>query len=91
MDEKTMFELLEIYDAEEELHRILVMLIGDDMATGYEEGILGKLSRVTNIIKRYSPLYCPGMDYDKSELCRVLEDTTIDNHKKSRRILGIEA
>ncbi len=91
MDERTMFELLEIYDAQEELHRVLAMLIDDDYDAGYGEGILGRLSHVTDIIMRNSPLYHPGEDYNQSEFCRVLEDETIDNHKKSKLILGLEA
>ncbi len=85
-----MFELLEIYDATEELQRVLVMLINEDIAPGYEDGILGKLSRVMDIIRRNSPLYRPGEDYDRSEICRILENEVLDNHQKSRLLLGIK-
>ncbi len=88
MDERTMFELLEIYDAKEELHQVLEMLAGMDCSIGYDDGVLGKLSRVTDIIKRHSPLHHTEEDYDESGFWKILEDETIDNHQKAGRLLG---
>ncbi len=85
MDEQTMFELLEIYDAKEELERISEELSGVAFATGYDEGILGKLSRVTDIIMRGSPL-----DDDQTEFWEILEDKSLENHRKARMLLGLE-
>ena len=44
MDERTMFELLEMYDAGEALIQVQEMLIGERYSAGYGEGILGNLS-----------------------------------------------
>ncbi len=85
MDEQTMCDLLEIYDAKEELHQILEMLIDEDCAPGYGDGILGKLSRVTDIIMRRSSL-----DDDQTEFWEILEDKTLENHRKARMLLGKE-
>ncbi len=71
MDERMMFELLDIHDAKEELHQVLEMLSGMDCGIGYDEGILGKLSRVTDIIKRQSPLHHMEEEYDKSILAET--------------------
>ena len=44
MVERTMFELLEMYDAGEALMQVQEMLIGERYSIGYGEGILGNLS-----------------------------------------------
>ncbi len=54
MDERTMFELLEMYDAKEALIQVLDMLIGDRYEAGYGEGIIGNLSYAYDIIARIS-------------------------------------
>lgn len=89
MDEKTMFQLLEIYDARENLETVQEMLTGCIQHAGYGEGILGNLSYVTDIIMRYSPLYDPAVNYEDSEFGRILEDDTMDNNMKARILLGI--
>ena len=50
MDEQTMFELLEMYDAVNELEKVEIMLIGESVGIGPGEGIMGNLSYVTEII-----------------------------------------
>jgi hypothetical protein len=57
MDERTMFELLEIYDAAKGVEKIEEMLIGQQTGAGSGEGIVGNLSYVSGIIARYSPVY----------------------------------
>ena len=54
MDEQTMFELLEIYEAVRGLEKIEEMLIGETIGVGHGEGILGNLSYVSEIIKTVS-------------------------------------
>ena len=89
MDEQTMFELLEVYDAMNDLREVEEMLVGESIGVGPGEGIMGNLSYVSQIISRYSPLYMPDVDYDKTYYCRVLEDEEMDNHRKARILLGI--
>ncbi len=148
MDEQTMCDLLEIYDAKEDMYRILDMLTDGDHAPGYGDGTdkimelhqkiiyaandqniieeeyiktreecleemkkIGitekdvarirsdtagslielvfakyrrKLSRVTDIIMRESPLD------DKLAFWEILEDKTLENHRKARMLLGVE-
>lgn len=89
MDEQTMFELLEMYDAVNELEKIEIMLIGESVGIGPGEGIMGNLSYVTEIIKRHSPVYSSGVDYEESYFGKILEDEKMDNHRKARILLGI--
>ena len=89
MDERTMFELLEIYDAAKGVEEIEEMLIGQIIGAGPGEGIVGNLSYVSGIIARYSPVYGPGEDYEMSYFWRTLDDDSIDNHRKARLLLGI--
>lgn len=89
MDERTMFELLEVYDAVNELHKVEKMLVGIETGVGPGEGILGNLSYVPEIIRRYSPVYTPGVDYEDSYFWKILDDEEMDNHRKARILLGI--
>ena len=81
MDERTMYELLEIYDAVTELEKFQEMLIGISVAVGPGEGILGNLSYVAEIILRHSP------NLSATELETILEDKTLSNRKKARLLL----
>ena len=91
MDERTMFELLEIYDAVKGVEAIEEMLIGAVTGVGPGEGIVGNLSYVPGIIARFSPVYEPGEDYEESYFWRTLDDDSIDNHRKARFLLGQES
>ena len=89
MDEQTMFELLEVYDAVRGLEKIEEMLIGETIGVGHGEGILGNLSYVSEIIKRHSPVFTPDEDYEKSYFWKVLDDEEMDNRRKARILLAI--
>ena len=90
MDERTMFELLEMYDAKEALIQVLDMLIGDRYEAGYGEGIMGNLSYAYDIIARNSPLREPGRDVEDTLFGQILDNKTIDNHRKARLLLGMD-
>ena len=90
MDERTMFELLEMYDAGEALMQVQEMLIGERYSAGYGEGILGNLSYAYDIIARNSPLREPGCDVEVTLFGQILDNKTIDNHKKARLLLGMD-
>ena len=49
MDEKTMYELLEVYDAVQDVELIQEMLCGESYGCGYGEGIIGNLSSSTRM------------------------------------------
>ena len=88
MDEKTMFELLEIYDAKKELQEDQKMI--SEIRNVDEQGdrIIRGLSYVTSIIARYSPVYHPSKDRSILTFWKIMDDTTIDNHEKARILLG---
>ena len=90
MDERTMFELLEMYDAKEALIQVLDMLIGDRYEAGYGEGIIGNLSYAYDIIARNSPLREPRRDVEVTLFGQILDNKTIDNHRKARLLLGMD-
>ena len=87
MDERTMFELLEMYDAKEVLIQVLDMLIGDRYEAGYGEGIMGNLSYAYYIIARNSPLRESGRNVEDTLFGQILDNKAIDNHKKARFLL----
>ena len=89
MDERTMYELLEVNDAIDELHVVQEMLAGVDMGCGFGEGILGNLSYVETIIARNSPLYHPYDDEAGERYLEILDDKEMDNHRKARILLGL--
>lgn len=88
MDERTMYELLEIYDAKNALQKDRELI--SDIRDVDEEGdrIIRGLSYVISIIARYSPVYRPKKEIRMSMFWNILEDKTIDNHEKARRLLG---
>ena len=90
MDEKTMFELLEIHDAIDRLYEVERLLIGTCVGTGPGEGIIGDMEYHTiEIIMRHSKIYQPGQDIIDSYFGKVLYDKEMDNHRKARILLGI--
>lgn len=91
MDERTMFELLEMYDAKEALIQVLDMLIGDRYEVGYGEGIIGNLSYAYDIIARNSPLRESGRNVEDTLFGQILDNKAIDNHKKARLLLGLDS
>ena len=91
MDERTMFELLEMYDAKEALIQVLDMLIGDRYEAGYGEGIMGNLSYAYDIIARNSPLHESGRNVEDTLFGQILDNKAIDNHKKARLLLGLDS
>lgn len=82
MDERTMFELLEVYDAVKGVEKIEEMLCGVSQSCGYGEGIIGNLSYVSEIIRRYSK------EVTSSKFLDLLADKTMDNHQKARLLLA---
>ena len=88
MDEKTMFELLEIYDAKKELQKDQKMI--SEIRNVDEQGdrIIRGLSYVISIIARHSPVYHPEKDSSIFTFWKIMDDTTIDNHVKARILLG---
>ena len=88
MDERTMFELLEIYDAKSELQEDQEMLSEIKSVDEQGDRILRGLSYVISIIARYSPVYHPAKDRRISAFWKILDDKTNDNHEKARLLLG---
>jgi len=89
MDEQTMFKLLEIYNATQDIWKIQEMLIGIPCDVGYGEGILGELDYTQEIISKFSPVYDPTEDYEESKFWQILDNREIDNHVKARLLLGL--
>ena len=87
MDERTMYELLEIYDAKSELQEDQELL-SEIRSVEQGDRILRGLSYVISIIARYSPVYHPAKDRRISAFWKILDDKTIDNHEKARILLG---
>lgn len=82
MDERTMYELLEIYGAKSELQEEREILSEIRNAGDQGDRILRGLSYVISIIARYSPVYSPSKDRRISAFWKILDDKSIDNHEK---------
>lgn len=59
-------DLILVYDGLRDIERCIVLLCNQDMAIGYEDGALGKLSRIYDVIYRNSALYDPEVDIDEA-------------------------
>ena len=86
-----MYRLLEIYDGFNQLQGISKSLIGYSYSSGYDEGILGKLAYIVDIIiSRANPsLFNKSVDFSDTELARILNDREMDNRLKAEILLGI--
>ena len=90
MDERTMFDLLEIREAVDRLYEVEKLLIGNCVGVGPGEGIIGDLEYHTmEAIMRHSPLHNEGDDILDSYFGKVLYDKEMDNHQKARILLGL--
>lgn len=90
---KELYRLLEIYDGYEALQEVSEALAGCSYGAGYDEGILGKLAHVVNLIVNLSnpSLYDRTVDFADTELGRILDDRKLDNHVKAEVLLGIRS
>ena len=88
MDERTMFELLEIFDAKKELQEDQKLISEIRNVDNQGDRIIRGLSYVISIIARYSPVYHPEKDSSIFTFWKIMDDTTIDNHEKARILLG---
>ena len=88
---KELFELLEIYDGYEALQDMSETLVGCTYGAGYDEGIIGKLAYVVDLIVSHSSpgLFNRDVDFADTELARILSDRELDNHRKAELLLGI--
>ena len=88
---KELYRLLEIYDGYEALQEVSEALAGCSYGAGYDEGILGKLAHVVNLIVSHSDplLFDKTMDFADTKLARILSDRELDNHRKAELLLGI--
>lgn len=81
---EVMTDLLSVYDATEELLEISRTLVG---RTIDGDSILLRLLKISDVIKQFSPLYNPYVDWDDSVFGRVLEDRTLSNEKRALMLL----
>ena len=88
MDERTMFELLEIFDAKKELQEDQKLISEIRNVDDQGDRIIRGLSYVISIIARHSPVYHPSKDRSIFAFWKIMDDTTIDNHEKARILLG---
>ena len=88
MDERTMFELLEIFDAKKELQEDQKLISEIRNVDDQGDRIIRGLSYVISSIARYSPVYHPEKDSSIFTFWKIMDDTTIDNHEKARILLG---
>ena len=67
-------DLIRVYDAANQLHQLSQQLTGPTLSQG---SIVSELMRVTDVIKRLSPLYEveyeSGVDWEESRIRKVLD------------------
>ena len=87
MDLKTMTDLVYIYEGMEDLEEIMERLSGVSMFM-YEEGPLGMISHVYDALRRNTAFYNPDNEEWEEEIDRILDDDSIDEEEKARRLLA---
>ena len=85
-----MTDLIYIYDGLTEMEKALSIMTGSDEVYMYEEGAMGKLARVMDIIQRNTDLYNPEQDDDieSSEFAKVLDDKSLTPEERAKRIFN---
>ena len=88
---KDMVDLLHIYDATEDIEQIANDLSGgSNFGHGYDDGIVGKLTRVRDIIYRNSPIYDEFEDFETQPLGKVLNARGMAYEERAKIILGLD-
>lgn len=88
MDKQDMIALIQIFDAKEELEEIVKQLSGNQLAHGFDNGIIGNLSRVTDLIAKHSPIYDDDLDYENQLLGQTLLNKQLSYDERADIILG---
>ena len=84
MDLQDMTDLITAYDGICEVEEALELLTG-----GYtEEGALGKLNYVCEIIARHAAVFDENENWEESELVQIL-DSDAPVEQRAKKILGI--
>ena len=63
-------DLIRVYDAANQLYQLSQQLTGPTLSQG---SVISELMRVTDVIKRMSPLYEAGVDWEESSVRMVLD------------------
>ncbi len=86
MELNDMADLIEAYDGLRELEDIMGALNGSGGA-GYDEGAMGKLCRITDVIQRNVADKDPEDDWDG--ILRILDDDETPAEDRAKALLGI--
>ena len=84
-------DLILVYDGLRDIERCIVLLCNQDIAIGYEDGALGKLCHVVDVLRRNSkfakPKYKKNEEDAEEEFLRIL-DSNIDAKEKALKLTG---
>ena len=90
--EEIMEALLEIREGCEELANVLGIVVGTEYAYSYDEGVMGKLSKIEDVIRAMSVLPSsieePEMDLSDTEHYKVLEDPSLSLAEKAYKLIN---
>lgn len=82
MNVQDMTELLYMHDAYNELNRVL---FGYELLLSYDDGSIGALSRIDNLIERNAAEELQIDDY--KEVWKIANDTTIPPEQRAKMLL----
>lgn len=79
---KDMEDLLYIHDACDKLN---ITLLGTEMSVGYDEGVLGALSRIHSVIERNAGEELKKNDYER--VWEIVEDTSLTVEQQAEMLV----
>ena len=87
---KDMTDLIYIYDGFTEMEKAIYTITGQDNIYIYDEGAMGKISRVIDILRRNTSLYNPERDedFEKSEFAKVLDNKSLSPEERAKKLLN---
>ena len=86
---RDMIDLVYIYDGLMEMEDALAIMTNSGEAYMYENGAMGKISRVMDILTRNTNLYDPERcdDMEESEFAKVLDNKGLSTEERAKKLL----
>ena len=90
MDLQDMTDLVYIYDGLCDMEKALRIIFDGQDAYGYDEGAMGKISHICDVIQRNSPIFeNPRDNWDDTEFAKIIESDT-PPEERAKKLLGMK-
>lgn len=85
VDVETLADMITVYDAADDLFELCQRLTGDTLET---DTIVYDLLLISEVIKRFSPLYDSSVDWDQSAVAQILNNRVLPVRQRAAMLLA---